>query len=146
MSQVTNEPSRPFSWPVRVYIEDTDAGGIVFYVNYLKYMERARTEFLRHIGFDHAQLIQHGVMFVIHSVDIKYDKPARLDNALSVTVEVAELRRTNLVFKQNVLNADTGETYARAMVRGVYVTRSDLKPCRIPAEIAQALDAQRECS
>ena len=118
-----------FKWPLRVYIEDTDAGGIVYYVNYLKYMERARTEFLRHIGFDHAQLIEQGVMFVIHAVDIRYTKPARLDDALLVTVEIDELRRTNLTFRQTIVNADSGEEYTRASVRGVYVTRSALKPC-----------------
>ncbi len=128
-----------FKWPVRVYIEDTDAGGIVYYVNYLKYMERARTEFLRHIGFDHAQLIGQGVMFVIHAVDVHYSKPARLDDALLVSVEIDELRRTNVTFRQTILNAGSGEEYTRAQVRGVYVTRSALKPCKIPPDIAKAL-------
>lgn len=128
-----------FKWSLRVYIEDTDAGGIVYYVNYLKYMERARTEFLRHIGFDHAQLMAQGVMFVIHGVDVHYTKPARLDDALLVSVEIDELRRTHLTFRQTITNADTGEELTRARVKGVYVTRSALKPCRIPPEIAQAL-------
>ena len=130
-----------FNWPLRVYIEDTDAGGIVYYVNYLKYMERARTEFLRHIGFDHAQLIEQGVMFVIHAVDVHYTKPARLDDSLLVSVEVEQLRRTHLTFTQRIMHADTGEELTRARVKGVYVTRSGLKPCRIPPDIAQALGA-----
>ena len=75
-----------FSLPIRVYIEDTDAGGIVYYVNYLKYFERARTEFMRALGVDRAAISDNGWMFVVSKMSLDYRQPARLDDALSVTL------------------------------------------------------------
>src|SRR5690606_7324226 len=77
-----------FCWPLRVYIEDTDAGGIVFYVNYLKYMERARTEMLRSVGFDKDFIFSEALMFVVHSVEVRYRAPARLDDQLIATAHI----------------------------------------------------------
>ena len=128
-----------FKWPVRVYIEDTDAGGIVYYVNYLKFMERARTEFLRHLGFDHAQMIKEGRMFVIHSSQIHYREPAYLDDELMVSVVVDELRRTHLTFRQQLHRG--AKKLTEAKIKGACVNKNTMKPCTIPAKMTEALQA-----
>ena len=93
----------PFVWPVRVYWEDTDAGGIVYYANYLKFMERARTEWLRAIGVDQVKLKdEHGLMFVVVDVEAHYRKPARYDDQLQVTCKVSETSRASLTLDQEV--------------------------------------------
>lgn len=128
-----------FSWPVRVYIEDTDAGGIVYYVNYLKFMERARTEFLRHIGFDHAKMIRQGSMFVIHSANIRYLQPAVLDDELQVTVSLSSIKRSSVTFTQRVLRASSHDILAETDVRAVCVLKESMKPCAIEVDMVAAL-------
>ena len=91
-----------FSLPVRVYYEDTDAGGVVYYVNYLKFMERARTERLRTLGFNQQELAQLNTLFVVHSAQARYHAPARLDDELQVTANVSQLKRSRLEFTQQV--------------------------------------------
>jgi len=94
---------KEFSWPVRVYYEDTDAGGVVFYANYLKYFERARTEMLRNLGFEQDDLLtEQNVIFVVRSVNIDYLKPARFNEQLDVSAKVIECQKTNLTFEQQV--------------------------------------------
>jgi len=132
-------PTSEFRWPVRVYIEDTDAGGIVYYVNYLKFMERARTEFLRHLGFDHAQMIREGSMVVIHSAQIEYLKPAQLDDDLEVNVRVVELKRSSLVFEQEIFCPSSGQRIVKARIKGACVTKASLKPCAMPEVMRQEL-------
>ncbi len=87
-----------FTFPYRVDYEDTDAGGIVSYVNYLKFMERARTERLRHLGFSQAQMATENLLFVVHSSQARYHTPARLDDELLVSVQVEALKRASLKF------------------------------------------------
>ena len=135
MADVT--ATKPFQWPVRVYYEDTDAGGIVYYVNYLKFMERARTEFLRHIGYDHAQMIQQGTMFVIYSSQIDYKAPAYLDDQLQVVTSVKALKRTHLTFRQQIFC--DGKLLTDATIKGACVTKSTMKPRSIPVEMVEAL-------
>ena len=130
-----------FNWPVRVYIEDTDAGGIVYYVNYLKFMERARTEFLRHIGFDHAEMIRQGTMFVIHSANTRYLQPAYLDDQLVATVAVINKKRTHLTFRQRIFHEGSGRVLAESEVKGACVFKASMKPCAIPDDLASALQA-----
>ena len=90
-----------FLWPVRVYYEDTDSGGVVYYANYLKFMERARTEMLRAIGFEQDQLKQEqGLIFAVHSVSIKYEKPAVFNDELMITTTISSLRRASIGFTQ----------------------------------------------
>lgn len=131
-----------FKWPVRVYIEDTDAGGIVYYINYLKFMERARTEFLRHLGFDHAEMMQQGTMFVIHSSEINYREPAQLDDELQVTVAITDIKRTHLTFKQQIYCG--ARLLTEANIKGVCVIKKNMKPCAIPAAMADVLQAYRQ--
>ena len=96
-----------FVWPIRVYYEDTDSGGIVYHANYLKYMERARTEWLRARGFDQGRLKQElGVIFVVRSLQIEYEKPAQIDDKLQVVTQVAAQRRASLLFHQLIQRED----------------------------------------
>lgn len=126
-------PLPEFHTPVRVYIEDTDGGGIVYYVNYLKFMERARTEFLRSLGFGHHLTSDEDVMFVVRGADIRYLQPARMDDALTVTAQVQSLGRASLVFSQEVRRSDT--TLAAATISIACVKRSDLKPRALPERL-----------
>lgn len=126
----------PFGLPVRVYVEDTDAGGIVYYVNYLKFMERARTEWFRAIGFEKPALFRDNLMFVVHSLSVNYQRPARLDDALTVTADVAEMRKTFFVMAQTVKRDD--ELLCAADVKVACVRRSDMKPSAIPIDVRVA--------
>lgn len=127
-----------FNWPVRVYYEDTDAGGVVFYANYLKFFERARTEFLRSYGFEQDALIaEQGVIFVVRSVKIEYLKPARFNEQLAVSAKVIEIKKTNLTFEQAVTRQEqilcTGE------VRIACLNAQTMKPKPIPTVILEQL-------
>lgn len=122
-----------FSLPIRVYLEDTDAGGIVYYVNYLKFMERARTELLRSLGFEFAQLGNDGLQFVVHSVNANYRKPARMDDELTVTASVQQLARTYVVFQQQVLRG--GDLLCEAQVKVACVDTIHLKPAVMPLPV-----------
>ena len=133
---------KEFSLPVRVYIEDTDAGGIVYYVNYLKFMERCRTEMLRALGFGKAGANQSGEMFVVRSAEIDYRKPARLDDELVVVTKVAELARASIRFHQEVRRSD--ELCCSAEVRIACVDGRTLKPTAIPDAMSRALTENSE--
>jgi acyl-CoA thioester hydrolase len=116
---------------VRVYYEDTDAGGVVYYANYLRYMERARTEFLLSRGIDVAEYHRRGYIFVVARVDIKYAKPARLGETIEVSTNVAELRRASLDVDHRVMRGDT--LVAEARVKLV-CTDEEGRPRRLPEE------------
>jgi acyl-CoA thioester hydrolase len=99
---------KPFSWRTRVYWEDTDAGGVVYYANYLRFMERARTEWLRTLGFCQRDLaLNHGVLFAVTRVRIDYRRPARLDDELSVTCDPRTVGAASVSFAQNILRASS---------------------------------------
>jgi acyl-CoA thioester hydrolase len=102
-----NIKPKEFSWPVRVYYEDTDSGGVVYYANYLKFMERARTELLRSIGFEQDKIQQElGVLFAVSSVNIQYKKPARFNDELNVITSITALGKASIHFKQSVMSMD----------------------------------------
>ncbi len=123
--------SQPFSWPIRVYYEDTDAGGVVFYANYLGFMERARTEWLRALGFEQPEMAAtDGVLFVVHAVNIKYLKPSRFNDSLQVTVEVVNVGGSRIRFLQQVLRGN--EEIARAEIEVVCVSSDTFRPVRMP--------------
>ena len=126
-----------FSWPVRVYYEDTDSGGVVYYANYLKFMERARTEWLRVLGVEQSVLLneQH-VIFVVRSVAIEYLKSAVFDDLLQVSVQVQHVGRSQIVFRQRV---ERNELLASAEVKIVCVNGATFKPVKIPDNIRQKL-------
>ena len=139
--------SAPFGFPLRVYWEDTDAGGIVFYANYLKFMERGRTEWLRALGFNQQVLREQvGGMFVVSETAVKYHRPARLDDALWVTARVAEAGRVSLTVAQQVLLRpdhpgllQTDTLLAEGTIRIGWVDASSLRPARIPPTILETL-------
>lgn len=130
-----------FKWPVRVYIEDTDAGGIVYYVNYLKFMERARTEFLRSHGFGKDFIFNVDLMFVVHSVQTEYVKPARLDDELFATVRILKAGKTFLAMEQNIYQQGSEELVCKGEVKIACVDKKTIRPKRIPEDILAALQA-----
>jgi acyl-CoA thioester hydrolase len=127
-----------FEWPVRVYWEDTDAGGIVYHSNYLTFMERARSEWLRALGIDQRAL-QAGerVQFAVVEMDVKWQRAARYDDLLTVTAEVTEKGGATLTFLQQVLRGD--ELLVRATVRVAAVDADTMKPKRLPPAVARLL-------
>jgi acyl-CoA thioester hydrolase len=128
--------AQEFICPVRVYYEDTDAGGVVYYANYLKFMERARTEWLRSLGFDQERVrAEEGVVFAVRRVEVDYLRPARLDDALEVGVRLAARRKASLTFEQAVRTAD-GTVLVRARVRVACLDAREFRPAAIPRRIA----------
>ena len=144
MAETNNTPV--FEWPLRVYIEDTDAGGIVYYVNYLKFMERARTEFMRSMGFDKQFIFNNDLMFVVHSINSEYLKPARLDDELMATAQVIKAGKANMVMRQLVYrissdkDQDSRELLCRAEVKVACVDQQTIKPKRMPDILLAAIN------
>ena len=130
-----------FCWPVRVYYEDTDAGGIVYYANYLKFFERARTEWLRQLGFNQELLREQGILFVVREINAKYKQPARLDDELQVSVVVEKMGKASFNIAQTVyrISADGEQVLVTGNV-SIACINSDGKPRAIPAEIITAAD------
>lgn len=142
-------PGPEFRWPLRVYIEDTDAGGIVYYVNYLKFMERARTEYFRSFGYGKNEFGQDAAgapkiftedfMFVVHSVAVRYRRPARLDDELIATARLLERGAAQLRFEQRILRGD--EELCGGEVGVACVDRRSMKPRRMPDALLARLPA-----
>lgn len=127
-----------FSIPIRVYIEDTDAGGIVYYANYLRFMERARTEWLRACGIElDLWQMQHRKLFVVRSVQIDFLSPARFNDQLTVSAHLVTLKSASLICEQHVMRTNTQLT--ESLVRLVCVDADTLAPCAIPLEIKEAM-------
>ena len=130
MSKTTFEDN---AMNIRVYIEDTDAGGIVYYINYLKFMERARTEFMRALGFGKTAIFSEDKMFVVHSANVQYLGAARLDDVLSVTARPLKVARSNIIFEQCVIRGE--DVLCRGEIRIACVDRLGGKPCAMPDEM-----------
>jgi acyl-CoA thioester hydrolase len=130
-----------FEFPVRVYWEDTDAGGIVFYANYLKFFERARTEWLRHLGIEQQALREAtGGMFVVVETQLKYHKPAQLDDLLNVNARLLSKGRASLVITQQAWrHSDTPVLLCEGTIRIGWVQAASLKTDRIPPSILERL-------
>jgi acyl-CoA thioester hydrolase len=133
-----------FTWPVRVYYEDTDHGGVVYYANYLKFMERARTEWLRARGVEQDRLIHDlGVLFAVRSAHLDYLKPGRFNQQLLVSAQVVETGKASLTFDQAVTlqtgGEESGEVLCRGQIKIACVDASSLKPRAIPAAIRQEI-------
>ncbi len=129
---------KEFSWPVRVYYEDTDAGGVVFYANYLKFFERARTEMLRSMGFEQDNLLaEQNLIFVVRSVNVDYLKPARFNELLEVSAKVVEYKKTNLTFQQSVSRWQ--EVLCSGTIRIACLDAQTMKPKLIPIAILEQL-------
>jgi len=132
--------SETFAHPVRVYWEDTDAGGVVFYANYLKFFERARTEWLRAAGFGQEQLRSElGLMFVVSQTSVRYHRPARLDDELSITVEPEPPRHVSMTLAQSATRGNTRLVDSRITI--ACVDAQTLRPRRIPKPVIETLFA-----
>lgn len=130
-----------FEWPLRVYIEDTDFGGIVYYVNYLKFMERARTEALRQRGYSQHRLAEDRYIFVVHSVDCRYLKSARLDDELIVHTAIEEAGAASITFNQKIVDRSSGVCLCEARIRVACVNSETYKPRRWPSDLVAALQS-----
>ncbi|MEK7835539.1 MAG: tol-pal system-associated acyl-CoA thioesterase [Pseudomonadota bacterium] len=131
-----------YAWPVRVYYEDTDAAGVVYYANYLKFMERARTEWLRAAGFEQTTLAQeHGVVFVVRALTIEFLRPALFNDGLEITVEFAGARGSLIELAQTVRRGR--ETLLTSQVKVACVNTRSFKPVRIPGPVIEKLAARQ---
>jgi acyl-CoA thioester hydrolase len=131
---------REFIWPVRVYYEDTDSGGVVYYANYLKFMERARTEFLRSLGFEQDRLIEEeGVIFVVRRVELDLHAPARFNDALQVSVGLLEQKRASMTFLQEVKEEKSGRLLCSGKVQIASVAADKFRPRAIPERLAREI-------
>ena len=131
-----------FEFPVRVYWEDTDAGGIVFYANYLKFFERARTEWLRHLGLEQQQLKNDtGGMFVVSETQLKYHRPAQLDDFLQVSAQLQDKGRASLSLMQQASRQDgaTSTLLCEGSIRIGWVDAASMRPARIPTSLLDLL-------
>jgi len=132
--------SAPFVWPVRVYYEDTDAAGIVYHANYLRFMERGRTEWLRDLGFEQGRVrAEEGVVFVITRADVEYVSAARFDQELVVLSALERVRRASMTFHQRIED-NAGRTVCRAINTIACVDAASLAPRRIPAQMMKVID------
>ena len=130
-----------FVWPVRVYYEDTDSAGVVYYANYLRYFERARTEWLRARGFEQTDLAaQHQIVFVVRSINVEYLQPARFNDQLHITVELEAPGASQINFVQRVLRGV--DIISEAQVRVACVSLLTHKPVRMPKTITEAISAK----
>ncbi|MHB0775517.1 tol-pal system-associated acyl-CoA thioesterase [Halomonas sp. WWR20] len=127
-----------FQHPITVYIEDTDAGGIVYYVNYLKFMERARSEWLRQYELSQQQLLEAGIQLVVHRLECRYAKPARLDDHLLVSAEVVDTSACRMTFRQQVVGR--GERLCEAQVDVACLDAERLRPIRWPDALRPVLN------
>ena len=143
-----------FNWSVRVYYEDTDAGGIVYYANYLKFMERARTEWLRSLGIEQTDLLEQGIGFVVKNVQMDNNSPARFNDLLCISSQIVELKRASIVFRQSIykktahekavqqdaIQNETNNKLVETLIRVACVDLKKMKPLAIPKTILGELE------
>ena len=130
-----------FVWPLRVYWEDTDAGGVVYHARYVHFFERARSEWLRSLGYHQSQLQQEqDLVFAIRSMSMEFVRAARMDDELQISVNLASLRRASLRFQQHI-HRRADELIASATVYAACLVASSFKPRRIPADMLQRIAA-----
>jgi len=126
-------------WRIRVYYEDTDAGGVVYYANYLKFMERARSERLRTLGLSQARLMDENLIFVVHSCSARYRAPARLDDELGVSARLLEIKGARLLFNQQVIRLADAVLLCEGQVTVACVSTDSLRPCALPDTLLNPL-------
>lgn len=134
------ETNRIFVWPIRIYYEDTDVSGVVYHANYLRYFERARTEWLRSLGFSQERLMQElDVAFTIASVKVNFRMPARLDDELLVHLEVIRAGKASLVFSEKLVTKDGETILADGEFRTACVQASNFKPVAMPSSVLEEI-------
>lgn len=130
-----------FLWPVRIYYEDTDAGGVVYYANYLKYLERARTEYLRQFGFEQDELKrEQGVIFAVRSVQLDYLLPARFNDLLQVSASILKQGRASLTFGQQVTRQADDALLCQGQVKVACLDATNFRVCTIPESITKCIN------
>jgi len=140
VATVASSSKHTFNWPVRVYYEDTDAGGVVYHSTYLNFMERARTECLRQLGFEQAALKDDlQIIFVVHSMSIAFKQPARFDDLLEVTSVLEKIGHGSLVFSQNI--SRNSQLLVQAQVKVACVNANSFKPSAIPKQVILTLES-----
>ncbi len=141
-----------FSFQVRVYYEDTDAGGIVYYANYLKFFERARTEWFRELGVDQAQLLAQNIAFVVRHVEMDNRRAAKFNQLLTITSRISQLKKASLIFQQTLTLADglahgidnlAEQTICTAQFKVACIDNQKMKPIPIPLNIIEVLEVVR---
>ncbi len=134
---MTSPDDKPFQWPVRVYYEDTDAQGVVYYANYFRFMERARTEWLRSLGVDMVALMDdERRIFVVAEVQVRFAAPARLSDQLIVTARLANLTRVSFDIEQKIYRGSLeGELLINGTVKAAYLDADTMRPKRIPTSL-----------
>ena len=135
-----------FTWPIKVYYEDTDAGGVVYYANYLKFFERARSEWLNALGLDQAQMLREDIAFAVKKADVEYIKPARLNDDCFVVSSISEIKGASLIFNQSIFaKQDKQQEMAlcKAVIKVACLKLTTFTPCRLPANVKKEI--QRVC-
>jgi len=127
-----------FKWPIRVYYEDTDAGGIVYHARYLHFLERARTEWLRQFGFNQHTLKEQNTVFVVRDMSLKFMQPAKLDDELTITVEILNIKKASIQMQQSIYEGEHKKLLAQVTV--ACLDAELLKPKAMPAEIRRAIE------
>jgi acyl-CoA thioester hydrolase len=141
MSKGNSQSVNEFSWPIRVYYEDTDAGGVVYYANYLKFMERARTEWLRELGYEQDELRSRlDVIFAVKSVSIDYILPAHFNDSLIVSVRLKKWGRASLTLEQMIKKANEPGVLCQGQIKVASLKASTFKPCPLPPELNQHMN------
>lgn len=131
---------KPFDWPVRVYYEDTDAGGVVYHAGYLRFFERGRTEWLRALGYSQARLVEEkGLLFTVAEISIRFRQPARLDDLLIVRTQALAGGGATVNFEQHLLREGDAELLATGQVRVACIEASSFRPRRLPAELLREI-------
>lgn len=130
-----------FVWPVRVYYEDTDAGGVVFYANYLRFMERARTEWLRALGFEQDELMREpGIVFAVRRTEVDYLLPARFNESLQVRSQIAGVRGASIDFLQEIVREGEQQVLCRGLVKVACLSAGSMKPAKIPPAMREKFE------
>ena len=131
-----------FSWPITVYYEDTDAGGVVYHSNYLKFFERARTEWLGSVGISQTKLLEHDTAFVVKRCEIDFNVAAKFEQKLIVVSKITEMKKASMIFQQSLVD-ETGKCYCEASVVVACIALSKMRPKAIPQNIVQELISAR---
>lgn len=141
---IAQAPPELFRWPVRIYYEDTDVGGVVYHANYLRFFERARTEWLRALGYSQERMRRElGIAFTVADLEVQFREPARLDDALFATVALAQRRRVSMTFAQTLVDsADNMRVLSSARARVVCVDAESFKLRALPSPFCEMGDAR----
>ncbi len=133
-------PLFTFDFPQRVYFEDTDAGGVVYHAQYVKFLERARTEWLRYLGFTNSELVRkYKMLFIVSEIAVEFVKPAKLDDAINISVGIETLGRVRVTFHQEIRRGE--DILVKAKVSVATVSAESFKPIEIPADVKKKMEA-----